>query len=468
MRLRRPSRKSLTLSCALLLLAGLMMLTGCKGIPKQSEIKAREDLRTVTKEFRPEGKRPELPTLNTNAPLDDFLRYAMLNQPQVEAAYYEWAAAVERITRERSLPDPRLTFESDIADMVSSVMPGLMMEFPGPGKLRLRANVAAQEAQMKYFAFETAALESAASLKRAYYQLHFLDEKIRITRQTSQLVEELELIARKQQEVGKVTLQDVLRAQIEESRLQTELANLDDSRNPLLAQFKGALGLRAEDTNPPITTRFETTPLDLNAERLLATAFARNPRLKAMEAEVRRASGSLALAYKARVPDYSVGAEVDVKANPVMVTPQLGVTLPIWRDKIAAEIAEAQAMKRAADARLTAEQIMVAIDLAEKTFMYREATRNLALYRDALLPKARLSLEVARSSYLTGRIDFFNLIDAWRTLLSFEISEIEARTQRELLLTDLSLLIAGVPPARAPFLSTQAQTISNSKESHAK
>jgi hypothetical protein len=46
----------------------------------------------------------------------------MLNQPRVEAAYYEYAAAVERITMARSLPDPRLTLELDIQDVVTTVI----------------------------------------------------------------------------------------------------------------------------------------------------------------------------------------------------------------------------------------------------------------------------------------------------------------------------------------------------------
>jgi outer membrane protein TolC len=72
-----------------------------------------------------------LPTLQTNSSLSNFLQFAILNQPQVEAAYYDWAASVQRITVERSLPDPRLTFESDIGhgDVIDA---GLMMDFPGP------------------------------------------------------------------------------------------------------------------------------------------------------------------------------------------------------------------------------------------------------------------------------------------------------------------------------------------------
>jgi len=65
----------------------------------------------------------------------------------------------------------------------------------------------------------------------------------------------------------------------------------------------------------------------------------------------------------------------------VLYRPLATVTLPVWRDKIAAEIARRPAGKRAAQARLTAEQIKLTVDFAEKSFDYREVTRNLDLLR---------------------------------------------------------------------------------------
>ena len=77
--------------------------------------------------------------------LSNFLAYAMLNQPTVEASYYDRLASIERITSARSQPDPQLTFQMDIQNIVTSVMPGLLVNFPGPGKLRAGAEVAAAE-----------------------------------------------------------------------------------------------------------------------------------------------------------------------------------------------------------------------------------------------------------------------------------------------------------------------------------
>ena len=433
----------------LLVLGAGLLLTGCKGTPTQGERQARQQAQAVAAAYRPGGQRPVLPVLTTNSGLDGFLTYAMLNQPRVEAAYYDWLAWVERITSARSLPDPQLTFQMDIQGAVTSLMPGLMGSIPWPEKLRVGAQIASAESQAKYFAFQAAVLDSAFEVKRAYYQLYFLAEKIRVNREMLQLLGDLEKLAQAQNEVGKATLQDVLRAGIEKDRLRTELANLEDSRDSLMAQFKAALGMKAGEPTPPMPQHFESTPLDLTAEKLFETALAQNARLKAMEAEVRAAEASAILARKERLPDFSLGFMADVKANPVLYRlpgAPGALSLPIWRDKIAAQIAEAQANKRSAQARLSAEQIALAADFAEKTFLYREATRNLALLNEQLLPKARQSLEVARSGYLAGQVDFLNLTDSQRTLLGFELDRVESAAQREVVLAELSLIIQGMPP----------------------
>jgi outer membrane protein, heavy metal efflux system len=427
--------------------AGALLFAGCRGIPARGERQARHDLAAVASQYRPDHHKPQLPALTPDSGLSNYLAYALLNSPSVEAAYDNWAASVENVTVERSLPDPQITFQSDIADLVETVMPGFMQEFPGPGKLRARAAVATAESRAKYFAFENAALQTAFNLKQTYYQLYFLDDQLHINRETLSLLNELERIARAQNQVGQGTLQDVLRAQIERDRVQTEIANLKDSRKPMLAAFKAALGLTHDQPNPPVPERLETSAINPDSDELLRFAFARNPQLKAMEADVRAAEAGIAVAYKSRVPDFSLGLMADAKASPTMFRPLAGMTLPIWRDKTAAEIAQAKANELAAQARLSGAQIQLTVDFAEQTFACREIGRNLKLLDDQLIPKARQSLEIARAGYLSGAIDFFNLMDTERTVLNFQLAEVEARTQREIVLSRLSLLIAGEPPA---------------------
>ncbi|MGC8743272.1 MAG: TolC family protein [Verrucomicrobiia bacterium] len=441
---------------SLILLLALLILTGCSGVKQTSEIKARQSLSAVSAVYRPEGKKPQLPVLTQKSPLSDFLLYGILNSPDVESAYYEWAASVERITVERSLPEPRFTFQTDIMDFVKSLMPGLMFEFPGPGKLEARANVASAESLSRYYQFESAVFKTAFEIKRAYYQLYFLEDKIRVNQNILNLLNDLEAIARRRNELGLASLEDVLRIQIEQERLKTEIANLKDSRNPLLAMFKGTLGLKPEEPNPPVPEIFQTTSIEVKEETLLTNALARNPAIKAIEARINRATAAIQLARKAKVPDYSAGIELDALSSPVMARPQFAVTLPIWRDKIAAQIAEAESEKKSVEARLSQTQIYLAIDLAEKLFTYRETTRAVFLLNEQLLPKARQAVEISMANYSAGKGEFAALTENWKLLYGLELELVDAKTRRELALAELELMIASLPPSGAPILKDQS------------
>jgi outer membrane protein TolC len=328
-----------------------------------------------------------------------------------------------------------------------------MVDLPGPGKLRAAGNVSAAESQERYFAFEMEVLRAAFAVKSAYYRLQFLEDNIRVQRETLKLLGDLEELARQQNAAGRATLQDVFRAQIEQEQLKTRIENLEDSRGALLAEFKAALGLGTGDASPPVPAKFTLSGETADREKILEIALQSNPVIQQMAADVRRAQAMLDLARKAGVPDFSVGIEADFKASSTMWTPSASVTLPIWRDKIAAQIAGAQTGKHAAEARLSSEQVQLAAELAAMLYMYRESVRDMELLDNRLIPKGRQSLEAARTGYANGKSGFLDVIDGYRQLLGFDLALIEARTQKELAMASLSLLIAGVPPQGSPTLA---------------
>jgi outer membrane protein, heavy metal efflux system len=437
---------------AALAAVGALLLTGCRGVPAPGEKQARRDFAEVAGLYRPTNRPPVLPVLTADSSLSNYVAYALLNSPAVEAAFYDWSASVENITVTRSLPDPQLTFQAYIQDYITSLMPGFAWNLPGPGKLKAKGAAAAAGSEGKYFTFESAVLQAAYNLKIAYYRLGLLDEQLRLKRASLSLLENQERAMRAQNAAGSVTLTGLLRVQSERDRFQTGLVNLEDSRRPALANFKAALGLSPQQPDPPAPARFEMSNENPDTDELLRVAFERNPQLKAMEADVRAAEAGIAVAYKDRVPDFNVALSADVKASPWLYWPQAGMTLPIWRDKLAAEVAQAQANELAARSRLQAGQIELAVNFAEKSFACRETGRTLALIEGQLISRAKQSLETVRAGYRANMTDFSALTDAERTVLDLQLEAAEARTDREIALADLSLMIAGVPPANAPLL----------------
>ena len=49
-------------------------------------------------------------TWDANTPLSDYLAYAALHNPGLEAAFNHWQAALAKVAQARSLPDPKLTY----------------------------------------------------------------------------------------------------------------------------------------------------------------------------------------------------------------------------------------------------------------------------------------------------------------------------------------------------------------------
>ncbi len=434
-----------------LLVSLTALLTSCTGLQTDGEKAARADAEQVTKLYRPGEAKPVLPDLSSGPAVQEYLRYAMLNQPMVEEAYWEWLASVEKITTERSLPDPKLTFETDITDIVESVMPGLMVDLPGPGKLGARAEVATAESAAKYRAFEAAVLRSAAEFKATYYELYFLDRRLAVMRRALDIARQVERQTRAQL-AGGSAYQDALRAQIEREGMETELANLEDQRGPKVERFKAALGIPHNGQVPPLPSTFQASVLPVPADRLLDEVLARNPKLLALKESVKRAEAAIEVAWRERIPDFSVGLEADVKASPVMYRPQAAMTLPIWRDKLAAMLAESQADHRMAQARLSAEQIAMAVEVAEQLYMIREAQRTSKSLAERVVPKAKQALAIARGAYSAGSGMFLDLLEAENRLLAYEMDLVQMELQRERALVMLSLLAADVPSG-APVLT---------------
>jgi len=219
------------------------------------------------------------------------------------------------------------------------------------------------------------------------------------------------------------------------------------------------LGLGPQEALPDLVPQLTPTPPDFTEQSLLDVAFSRNPRLKEMRAEVLQAIALFHLAHKAYVPDYSlafgVRGERGSMAGPTAWMPSVGITLPIWRDKIAAEVARSRAELGAMRAKLSNEELELAMRFAEAAYMWREADRNVALYGERLLPKAQASLKTAQAGYVTAVSDFLDLLEAERTLLDVRLEHATAMGQREIVLAEISLVILGrwpegVPPILGP------------------
>jgi outer membrane protein TolC len=171
-----------------------------------------------------------------------------------------------------------------------------------------------------------------------------------------------------------------------------------------------------------------------------------NPELASMRSMVEVAVARADVARRARTPDFTAGLSADVKANPVLFWPTASMTLPIWRDKIAAEIAAADAGRQAARSRLEVERIALAAEFAQALFAARAADRMIAyLDRDALANLSRAE-DSAEAGVRSGTGGFAPVVELRLMRIDLELERAAAQRDRETALVDLSrLAAAGLP-----------------------
>ncbi len=431
----------------------VLLLAGCVAASREERLSLARVQETGAL-LHPGPSGPERPVLAPDSTLADYLRYALLNHPQVEAAYDDWHAAALAIAPARALPDPKLTFQADITDTLTSLMPGLMFDFMSAGKRAAMAHEATAASEVAYRRYATAVLGTAADVKHAWADLTALEETLRLTQQMLDAKNDAIRFSHAEHVTMHATgsLDDLTRLLNDAGRWRLEITNLADQRGVLRARFKAALGLARAAPDPPWPAQFAPSAAPLpDDDAFWAAAVAANPRLGEMRAMVEMAVAEVTVEEKARTPDFAAGLMADLKMSPVLWRPLAEMTLPVWRGKIAGAIAAARARHDAAVARLQAEELMVAADLARMTYMVREADRMIAYIDGTALPNLRRSLASVTAAYDTGMTGIAAIPETQEMILALQIERVAVLREREKTLADLSLLVAGQAPAGAPL-----------------
>ncbi len=324
-----------------------------------------------------------------------------------------------------------------------------MQTFPWFGKLGGRGDVASEAAEAAHQKYEARKLRLFYRVKYAYFEYYYLARAIAITEGNIMLLSNLESVARAKYRAGMASHPAVIKAQVELGKLEDRLSSLRDLRTPTVARLNAALG-RPTGGNLPWPQSIDYEEVDLNDEELHQWLKEANPELRALAYMTAREERSVKLARKDYFPDLTLGAryvETGQALDPTMndsgkdaLMVSLSVNLPLWVGKYRAAEREARARVHAAEKRHEDGESKLLADLSLALFHLRDAERKIDLYRDTLMPKAEEALSVSQRAFAADRADFFDLIDAQRTLLEFQLSYERALVDHAERLSEIEML----------------------------
>lgn len=395
----------------------------------------------------------------TSEPVDlaGLLATADTANPEIAAARRVAEAAAARVPQAGALPDPMLgvgLMNVPVADpglgndMMTMTQVQVSGTLPWPGKLDTRQDVAGLLAEAAEWEVERVRDRVAAQVRAAYYRIYFVDRALEITGRNQILVGELAHHTSTLYGIGGGAQPDVLRAQVERTRLADQMVALHERRESELARLNALLS-RASDAplgtvaipavirsaaQQQVGPRFVSAalrdvvgdgddgPLPSTSE-LQALALEHNPTIQAHARRVEAQERTLDLARTATLPDFNVSAGYSHRAgfgdffNVLVSAP-----IPIFAGRKQGQgVVEQTAVLEDHRARHHAMVDELNAEIAALAAGLRRARDRLLLLSEGTLPQARAGLTSSTAAYGVGRVDFLALLDAQVTLYRHEL-----------------------------------------------
>lgn len=362
--------------------------------------------------------------------LSDATRFAREHRAEVGAARARARAAGERPAIVSGLEDPMIFPSLDhVPFMLDGVNWSLTVEqrFPLSGIRGNRRRVAEADFERTRVDVVRARLDVELDAAEAFLMLEERRQMAQILQEQRALAQQFVTAATGRYAAGTGGHADVLRAEMEASRFDgAVLASAAETRGAEL-MLNTSLGRAADAYIPPLENSLNTAPPPAS-EVVRRTALGQRPELRAGSAEIRRAEAEVSVMQSMYAPMAMVrtGAATTMADGPGWML-MLGVSVPIWRERLNSGVAEANAMVDMAHSDVRAMQTMIegqALSSREQVIALRE--RFLAL-KNEVVPRAQQTIPPTLGGYASGQLPLVSVIDAAQSLWNAQSELVSAQ-----------------------------------------
>jgi cobalt-zinc-cadmium efflux system outer membrane protein len=377
-------------------------------------------------------------------PLLELLSEAERNNPQIQAARLGTQAAKEMPAQVTALPDP--TFQLQQVN-VGSPRPfagytnsefayvglGASQDIPYPGKLKLKGEIAKREVDIADSRADSVSLAVLAEIKAAYYQLAYLSQTLDFLQSDQQLLKQVERAADARYRSGMGNQQDILQAQIQQTKLLRDISMHHLEVGKLQAHLKQLVN-RPQSSPDIEPAALKETQLHMPFGDILAAAEMQNPDLAATQHTIDRQSLQVEAARKDFKPDFNVQAmwqRTDPTEFRAYYQITFGVKIPLHYGKQRAELAQAQAELSRARSDREAQSQQLAADLRQQYLIAQQGDELLKINREGLIPQARTGFQAGLAAYQNNRQDFQPLLTSYLDILRLEQENLHTLADHE-------------------------------------
>jgi len=393
--------------------------------------------------------------------LAGFIAEALKNNPQLASAAKKVSAFKERPSYAYSLDDPRirlglLNFPTDpfLSDKFTNMTQkkiSIMQKFPFFGKRGLRRDIASREMDITKEEYKDLERSLIEQIKKSTYELCFLTVAIQITKENKDLLKIFIKIAETKYATGTGIQHDVIKAQVELSKLIDEVITLKQKRETERAKLNTLMN-RLPQAPLNFSHGIRKSDFKYTLEELQSLALENRPQLKGIARLVERYRASKKLAQKEYYPDFDVGISYSQRSGDESGSPEVKrpdffsgfvtMNVPLWyKTKQERKVAEEGYNVGRAERLYDSVKNNIFFKIKEIYDKEKEKGKLLILFRTAIIPQARQSLNSALDAYTVDKVEFLTLLDAQIALQNWQIKEHRLLTEYEANLAELERVV---------------------------
>ena len=351
--------------------------------------------------------------------INDVVRIAKARRLEVVAARARARAAGERPAIVSALDDPEVFGSIDHLPFMgggADVSLTIEQRFPLSGVRGDRRRAAAAVTRRELAMADRAVLDVELEAAAAFWMLGELRERANLLDDQRALADQMAAAATARYSTSAGIQADVLRAQLEVERLAGEQRAIAAELRAAEAMLDTSLA-RPPDAPIPELDIAVTDAEPPAAATVAKAAIANRPELRAGRAEVDRSEAEVSamqamyspMAMVRTGPSYTMA---DGAGWMVMV----GVSVPLWRDKLRAGVNEARAMVDMTSADLDAMQRMIAGEATATRERVAAARERFLALRDRIVPRARQAIAPNLTAYAANQTPLVSAIEAAQAL----------------------------------------------------
>ena len=364
--------------------------------------------------------------------LQDLVAEALRNNPEILAAQKRYEAARQRPRQESSLPDPTLSvgYASNGNPLpgaglgtqpTSNIGFSYTQEFPYPGKLRLRGQISAKEADAEQEHYRAVQRDVIFRVSQAFHRLHHTYAALEVLDRNHALLDTLLRTIESRYAVGKAAQQEAFKTQTQLTILETQRVQVQRERRAREAEINSILN-RPPETPIPEPADTHVHEIAFTLEQIQAQARDTAPDVRRGQKIVERSELALNLARKDSYPDYAItGGYFNMGGMPAMYQLRADIKLPLQFSRRRAEVAEEWQKVSAAQHDYTAASQSLEFRVEDAYLTAQTAYQLTKLYQDTAIPQAQLALQSSLIAYQNGTADFLSVFMNHIAVVEYEM-----------------------------------------------